>query len=97
MFKKGQVWRTPKGSLFRVITFLEDKNLIFVKFIYGPTRGRMGWADAAANAKVCRHIGNNYRNIRTKEPDRPGAAFRRWLDEQTSGLPDQRGCRKEDC
>lgn len=90
MFKKGQVWRTPKGSLFRVIAFLEDKNLIFVKFIHGPTKGRTGWADASANGKVCQHIGNNYQ-------EKPGAAIKRVLTELALREPEQRGCRKEDC
>lgn len=27
----------------------------------------------------------------------PGAAFKRWLSDMTGDLPEQRGCRKEDC
>lgn len=90
MFKKGQVWRTPKGSLIRIVTFQENYDLVYVKAIKGPVRGRHGWCKASTKAKVCQLIGNNYR-------EKPGAAFKRRLDEQTRGLPEQRGCRKEDC
>lgn len=163
MFKKGQVWRTPKGSLVRIVTFLENRDLVYVKAINGTVRGRHGWCKASTKAKVCQLIGNNYQekpganakrvltetvprdqaigkethnliqnlrrdnkelrrqnkdlrddigdmasklhlaNKRTLEimtphaKEFPGTAFKRWLSDMTGDLPEQRGCRKEDC
>ena len=90
MFKKGQVWRTPKGSLVRIVTFLENSDLVYVKAIKGPVRGRHGWCKASEKAKVCQLIGNNYQ-------EKPGAVVRRVPAERALREPEQRGCRKEDC
>jgi hypothetical protein len=42
----------------------------------------------------------NMRALEVMAPDVrkfPGTAFKRWLSDMTGDLPEQRGCRKEDC
>lgn len=90
MFKKGQVWRTPNGSLVRIVTFLENRDLVYVKDINGPVRGRHGWRKASTKAKVCQRIGNNYQEKR-------GAVVKRVRAERALREPEQRGRREEDC
>lgn len=104
MFKKGQVLRHRlTGSAVLVIEWPRVRRLT------KPTIGRAPVGQEYCVSKHLEHyfnlIGNNYR-ARTKIetipplapfPPQPGAAFRRWLADQTSGRPEQRGCRKEDC
>lgn len=45
------------------------------------------------------HLANK-RTLEVMTPhakDFPGTAFKRWLSDMTGDLPEQRGCRKEDC
>lgn len=43
------------------------------------------------------HLANKRVIAYMERQAQPGAAFKRWLSETTGDLPDQRGCRKEDC
>lgn len=99
MFKKGQVWRgiRNKSHVIIVERVNDALSMVDVKFIDGPRTGQKGWVHATTVKKnECAHIGNNYQERPTKQAQ-PGTAFKRWLGEMTSGIPEQRGCRKEDC
>lgn len=98
MFKVGQVWQGTrnKGHIILIKRVHEIMPLVNVEFINGPRKGYKGWVYAGTVETQCALIGNNYQE-RSTEPARPGTAFKRWLGERTSGIPEQRGCRKEDC
>lgn len=96
MFKKGQVWRNNTyGTLYKVLRVNAGVYAV-VEAITGRDIGFCGHLGPATARKAFTLIGNNYKERPTKQAQ-PGAAFKRWLGEMTSGIPEQRGCRKEDC
>ena len=98
MFKEGQVIRGVSSGWFYLVLDAEGSKRSFEAVVLSVPDGK-----SCAGRKVLirrnreyQLIGNNYQERPTKQAQ-PGAAFKRWLDEQTRGLPEQRGCRKEDC
>ncbi len=90
MFKVGQVWRSKRTGILYVCDSCVKGYPPLFKRIGGGTRSK------PIGHRQLTLIGNNYQE-RSTEPARPGTAFKRWLGEMTSGIPEQRGCRKEDC
>lgn len=96
MFKVGQVWRNNAYGTLYVVCDVRFSSMAIVQAITGRDAGWRGNLGPATARKAFTLIGNNYQE-RAPEPVRPGTAFKRWLGEMTSGIPEQRGCRKEDC
>lgn len=96
MFKKGQLWRAKASGNIYLVTRVPDKHCCVIIGVAGPNVNRVGWIGVSAARRRYTLIGNNYQERLPKQAQ-PGTAFKRWLGEMTSGIPDQRGCRKEDC
>lgn len=93
MFKKGQLLRAKSSDNIYLVTRVPDKHCCTIVGVAGPNVNMVGWLGVSAARRRYTLIGNNYQERRK----RPGESFKRWLNEQTSGLPEQRGCRTEDC
>lgn len=89
MFKRGQVIRNKHSGYFAVI---RESG---IEVLTGPIAGTCipSYSHESIDDVL---IGNNYQERQTKQAQ-PGTAFKRWLGELTSAIPEQRGCRKEDC
>lgn len=58
MFKVGQVWRSAKGKMVRVIGFKGD--FVFVELLNGPKQYCRGWVRQSTVINGYQVIGNNY-------------------------------------
>lgn len=98
MFKKGQVIRGVSSGWVYLVLGGEGSKRSFEAVVLSVPDGK---SCAGRKVLIRRNrkyllIGNNYQERQTKQVQ-PGAAFKRWLSEMTGDLPEQRGCRKEDC
>lgn len=96
MFKVGQVWRANASGNTYLVLSVPNGHRATVARMTGPSKGQKGWIGVSAAKRRYTLIGNNYQERQTEQA-KQGAAFKRWLGEWTSGIPEQRGCRKEDC
>ena len=96
MFKPGQVIRSKISGLYAVVAeATAGSSLCSIRMLTGDAKGVVLQFYPRTDPQS-ELIGNNYQERPTK-PVQPGAAFKRWLSEMTGDLPEQRGCRKEDC
>lgn len=92
MFKPGQVIRSKlSGNLALVQRVDYNKRLCQLYVLSGPSTGETLWPFPLVDPSS-EVIGNNYKERPTTQAQ-PGDVFKRWFGE----LPEQRGCRKEDC
>lgn len=96
MFKVGQVWRANASGNTYLVLSVPNSHRATVARMTGPAKGQKGWIGVSAAQRRYTLIGNNYQELLPKQAQ-PGTAFKRWLSDMTGDLPEQRGCRKEDC
>lgn len=92
MFKQGQVIRSRlSGNLALVQLVNYDTRQCKLYVLSGPSAGVTLWPFPLVDS-YSEVIGNNYKERPTTQAQ-PGDVFKRWFGD----LPEQRGCRKEDC
>lgn len=98
MFKKGQVIRGVSSGWMYLVLDGEGIERSFEAVVLSVPDGKScaGRKVLIRSNRKYQLIGNNYQERPTKQVQ-PGTAFKRWLGEMTRGIPEQRGCRKEDC
>lgn len=82
MFKVGQLWRANASGNTYLVLSVPLSCRATVARMTGPSKGQKGWIGISAAKRRYTLIGNNYKPL-----ERP----------TTQALPEQRGCRKEDC